>query len=245
VARSVSRTAVDSWLPGRRAQWTATPVGGYQEIFETLTGAIGGATRYIYIEDQYLAESAGASARYELYPHLRAAVERGVKLIFVGSGVRDPEDLGPFRPINRRVTRDIRRKILRGLSPEHRRNVGVWRVEHATVHAKLTMIDDVFANVGSANMFARSMSGVDTEISAAVVTSTPLVRDLRVALWAEHLRAPVTPALEAGLQDLDLALGIWRPEWLPAGTDPATWRRPDVPAGFRPEEHVLTLVGPR
>jgi phosphatidylserine/phosphatidylglycerophosphate/cardiolipin synthase-like enzyme len=159
--------------------------------------------------------------------------------------VRDPEDLGPFRPINRRVTRDIRRKILRGLSPEHRRNVGVWRVEHATVHAKLTMIDDVFANVGSANMFARSMSGVDTEISAAVVTSTPLVRDLRVALWAEHLRAPVTPALEAGLQDLDLALGIWRPEWLPAGTDPATWRRPDVPAGFRPEEHVLTLVGPR
>jgi hypothetical protein len=35
-------------------------------------------------------------------------------------------------------------------------------------------------------------------------------------------------------RDLDLALGAFRPEW----------RRPGMPAGFAPQESVLTLVGP-
>ena len=60
-------------------------------------------------------------------------------------------------------------------------------------------------------MFSRSMSGVDSEMSAAVVTTTALVRDLRVAVWAEHLRAPMKAELREALEDLDLALGMWRP----------------------------------
>jgi hypothetical protein len=51
--------------------------------------------------------------------------------------------------------------------------------------------------------------------------------------------------LTAALENLDLALGIWRPSWLPEGTDPVTWRVAEQPEGFRPDERALTMVGPR
>ncbi len=243
VLRSISDRKLDSLLPWRRVAWDAVPQTGVQEIFETLTSAIAAARRYVYIEDQYLYEYAGRRARFELYPYLRDAAARGVKVILVGSGVRDPDDPGiNLRPINRRVNRDVRRKILKRLDPERRGNVVVYRIEHATVHSKLTIVDDTFANIGSANLFSRSMAGVDCEISAAVETATPLVRDLRVAVWAEHLRAPLTPELAGELENLDLALGIWDAAWLPADRAATTWRSAGEPAAFAPRETVLRRV---
>ncbi|MCA2218890.1 hypothetical protein [Jidongwangia harbinensis] len=53
-----------------------------------------------------------------------------------------------------------------------------------TVLAKPMLVDDVFVNVGSADFFSRSMAGVDTELTVAVVTDGVAVRDLRVQLWA-------------------------------------------------------------
>ena len=111
------------------------------------------------------------------------------------------------------------------------------------MHAKLVLVDDVFASIGSANMFSRSMTGTDCELCAAVVTTTDLVRDLRTAVWAEHLRTPLTPPVRKALEDLDVALGVWRPEWAPDG-DPLLWREAERPAGFAPAERVLRLVGP-
>jgi len=52
------------------------------------------------------------------------------------------------------------------------------------------------------------------------------------------------PALRTALESLDLALGVFRPEWLPPDAPAGTWRRPGMPAGFAPQETVLTLVGP-
>jgi phosphatidylserine/phosphatidylglycerophosphate/cardiolipin synthase-like enzyme len=113
-----------------------------------------------------------------------------------------------------------------------------------TVHAKIWLIDDMFACIGSANMFSRSMVGTDSEMSTAVATSTSFVRDLRVRLWAEHLRAPLTAELTRSLEDLDLALGMWRPEWTPAEQPASTWREPGSPAGYQPTESVLRAVWP-
>ena len=115
-------------------------------------------------------------------------------------------------------TADLRHKIVDRLDAEDEIDFAVYRVEHLTVHAKIILIDDEFACIGSANMFSRSMGGTDSEISTAVATSTSLVRDLRVKLWAEHLRTSVGPALRASLEDLDLALGIWRAEWQAPGS---------------------------
>ncbi|HEY8301658.1 MAG TPA: phospholipase D-like domain-containing protein [Jatrophihabitans sp.] len=245
VLRSTFHRKVDSHLPFRRKGWDHVPEGGHQEIFTTLVTAISAARRYVYLEDQYLEESVGGNEHYELYPYLRAAADRGVKVILVGSGTRDPEDvdLGGLE-INRELNDDLQIKIVDALRPDARANVAVHRLENCTVHAKLVLVDDVFANIGSANMFSRSMYGTDSEMSAAVVTGSDCVRDLRVAVWGEHLRTELTDKVRASLADLDLALGIWRPQWLPSGAGPDTWRRADAPPGFRPAERALTLVGP-
>jgi phosphatidylserine/phosphatidylglycerophosphate/cardiolipin synthase-like enzyme len=239
VLRSVPRTKFDSLLPWRRLSWDTLPRTGIHEVYETLRCAIGAARRYVYIEDQYLGESPGGDGRYEMYPALRDAARRGVKVILVGSGIRDPDDPGVHvLPINRRLNRDLRHKITEQLDPEHRANFAVYRVEHLTVHAKMVLVDDVFACIGSANMFSRSMSGVDSEVSAAVVTTTPLVQDLRMRTWAEHLRTPV----HESFCDLDLALGMWDERWLPAGAPPTSWREPSQPPNFMPTESVLRRV---
>jgi len=93
-------------------------------------------------------------------------------------------------------------------------------------------------------MFSRSMCGADSEMSAAVVTTTSLVRDLRIAVWGEHLRTELTEPVRDALGDLDLALGIWRAQWLPDGVSRTTWQQSGSPVGFAPAERALTLVGP-
>ncbi|MEU8819677.1 phospholipase D-like domain-containing protein [Actinoplanes sp. NPDC048796] len=212
---------------------------GIQEIYHSMITAIGAAERYIYLEDQYFHESPGGDPRFQLYGQLRAAAERGVKIILVGSGRRDPADGGDstVRPV---ITRDLRWRVLAKLPVECRRNVVMYRVDNLTVHTKLMLVDDVFASIGSANFFSRSMVGTDSEITSTFVTTGPLVRDLRTRLWAEHLRTPLDDRLTPALADLDTALGIWRREWLPAGHPPDTWRRPGLPAGFAPAERALT-----
>jgi phosphatidylserine/phosphatidylglycerophosphate/cardiolipin synthase-like enzyme len=241
--RSVGPWYVDSLVPWARRHYTSVPPEGVQEVYLTLVQAIGAARRYVYIEDQYFSEYPGGDDRYGLYPHVRAAAARGVKVILLGSGTRDPAEHAPV--INRTLNKDLQTRIIEPLAPGLRRNVGLWRVEHLTVHAKLVLVDDVFASVGSANFFSRSMSGVDTEFTVAMVTTGVEVRDLRVRLWAEHLRTPLSdPALRASLENLDLAMGAFRPEWLPPDAPAGTWRRPGMPAGFAPQEAVLTLVGP-
>lgn len=230
--------------PPRRISYGLRRIPGATEVFETLTTAIAAAARYVYLEDQYLEEQAGGQADFELYPVLRDAAARGVKLIFVGSGVRDPADPGfHLRAINRTVNRDLQRKIIDALPAEARDNVAVHRLRRATVHAKIVLVDDAFACVGSANMFSRSMSGTDRELSTAIATTTSVVRDLRVRLWAEHLRTPINEELRPALENLDISLGIWRASWSSAAG--GCWRSPGVPPGFAPTRRDLLPVPQR
>jgi phosphatidylserine/phosphatidylglycerophosphate/cardiolipin synthase-like enzyme len=153
-------------------------------------------------------------------------------------------DHGRRSKLKRRISKDIQTKILDQLSLEQQRNIAVSQVKHVKIHAKVTLIDDEFASVGSANMFSRSMSGVDHELNVATVTTGTQVRDLRVKLWAEHLRSPLNQDLKDALEQQDLALGIWRPEWLPQTADRQTWHQRGLPQGFEPIEQVLEFVGP-
>jgi phosphatidylserine/phosphatidylglycerophosphate/cardiolipin synthase-like enzyme len=242
ILRSMGPWYIDSLVPWARRHYTSGPPGGVHEVYLTLVQAIGAARQFIYVEDQYFREYPGGDHRFELYAHLRAAAARGVKVILVGSGSRDPAESSPL--INGTVNPDLQKKIIDPLPQHLRRNVGLWRVEHLTVHTKIVIVDDQFAAVGSANFFSRSMAGVDTELTAALVTLGDEVRDLRVRLWAEHLRTPIADELRKHLDDLDLAIGIFRPEWLPPSAPAGSWRTPGIPEGFDPLESVLTLVGP-
>ncbi len=210
-------------------RWSALPSHGVREVFALLSAAIDGAQRYVYVEDQYFREFPGAKRRFSPFPPVRRALERGVKVIFVCSGV---DNNATKSPSNRQLNSEVTRQLMKPLSPEHRRNFVFYRVEHLTVHSKIAVIDDAFASIGSANFFSRSMSGVDHELSVGVVDSQADVRDLRVRLWAEHLRVDLDAVgVREDLNDLGRALGIWRAEW---------------GAGVRavPAESVLRLVGP-
>lgn len=231
-------------LPPPGPSWTFPPHGGIHEVFHTMVQAIGRASRYIYIEDQFLGDNPIRREAFSLFPHLRDAALRGVKLILVTSGKTKPE-----RPssgdVNTRLNNDVKRYLVNKLPEGARGNIAVYRIASLTVHSKLTLIDDRFACIGSANLQSRSMDGQDFEISVGVVDEGIWVRDLRVRLWWEHLRLRVRDRqVEAALEDLDLALGIWRSEWRPAGSPETLWRVDGVPPGFHPYERVLGFVGP-
>jgi phosphatidylserine/phosphatidylglycerophosphate/cardiolipin synthase-like enzyme/subtilisin family serine protease len=205
----VIRSIMDSKEFGlvRNRPWSTLPRTGVHEIKRTFQRALGAAQRYIYIEDQAF------TAEDSLFPALVAACRRGVKVIAVLPGAGDFDTPGaPPRSLSAEVIRGI----LGHLNPAEQLNLAVWQLAGIVVHSKLFLIDDEMLEVGSANFMDRSMQftsqGDDSECTVAAVSSGRLVSDLRVRLWAEHLR--VTGAGErAELRDLSRSLGFWRPSW--------------------------------
>jgi phosphatidylserine/phosphatidylglycerophosphate/cardiolipin synthase-like enzyme len=246
VLRSRYKTKLNR--PWKHLPWTTAGGGELLEVHETLVHAIQGAQRYIYIEDQFLADhpilprwihrplwavvdfliAHGWLRKFSLLPHLEDAMRRDVKVIMVGSGYADPGDLIPG-PKNRELNPELRR-IARANSDA----LAVWRAEDVTVHTKLTLIDDRFLAEGSANMQSRSMLGIDSELQVAIVDDGGSIGSFRAALWAEHLGldyTTVTGQLKTALDDLDAALGMWRPSWGPGG---GIWFTAGNPPGFTP-----------
>jgi phosphatidylserine/phosphatidylglycerophosphate/cardiolipin synthase-like enzyme len=244
-----SRYATKLSRPFQKVPWSTAGGGELLQVHQTLARAIQGAQRYIYIEDQFLADhpilpdwahrpawsiadfliARGRLPQFSLFPHLEAALGRGVKVIMMGSGYADPGDLIPG-PKNRQLNPQLKR-----LAQAAPASFAAWRAEDVTVHTKLTLIDDVFVAEGSANMQSRSMLGIDSELHVAVVDDgANLVPQFRARLWAEHLgldHASVSGALKTALDDLNVALGMWRTAWGPGG---GVWFTAGNPPGFTP-----------
>ena len=84
------------------------------------------------------------------------------------------------------------------------------------VHAKITIIDDACAIVGSANCMQRSLY-TDLEHSVIFVEEgTTAIRDFRSAIWADQFRSQ-SPA---DFADIQAALHSWNGTWGTAGTAP-------------------------
>jgi phosphatidylserine/phosphatidylglycerophosphate/cardiolipin synthase-like enzyme len=249
--------------------WDSAPPDQITEIFDALKTAIDAASTYIYFEDQFLDDTGtttpGVGDEMSIFPHLQQAAARGVKVILLGSGKGDPDDWGgpslrnqqwpeilpplpPILPVPNRVSDMVSQ--LDQMSPPLGHNVVVWRFDNITVHAKLALIDDVFCSIGSANMQSRSMAGIDSELTCAFVDSATQVCDFRVQLWANHFRipSPIASGVLDALENIDIALGLWRPEWLPKTAPAGTWETPNQPPGFTQEWYSagtqLTFVGP-
>ena len=206
----VVRTFPDSKEFGllHNTPWRTLPSSGVHEVKRTFQTALAAAQRYIYIEDQSF------DAVDSLFPALVAACRRGVKVIALIPGIGDPLDTPGKIPAT--LTSVVQSGIVDRLSASERANLAVWQLDAIVVHAKLILIDDEFASIGSANFMDRSMQftfqGDDSELTAAAVSTGTLVSDLRVQLWAEHLRV-TDPAALAEIRDLARSLGFWRPAW--------------------------------
>jgi cardiolipin synthase A/B len=179
--------------PGRYTDSHDTPDGpfhdismGERSILEQYERAIEAATSTIYIENQALPIS-------RIALRLEDALKRGVDVILLVPA--NPEDhvraarLDPARTaVFDRVEALGRYEnfTLAGLAVPGRSGVR----NPIYVHAKIMLVDDVWATIGSCNLHANSLSG-HSEMNAAI-WDPGVVRGLRCQLLAEHLDRDTT-----------------------------------------------------
>jgi len=225
-------------LWGDGEPWRNVPAGGIQEVLPTYIRAINSATAnpdpngppsFIYIEDQYLNIPEIKTGHSLLYFAIAQAVNRGVKVIFVVPGRPDEDD--PASSENEHWSGSLA-QMLSSIEEDKWDNFIMYRVHNVFVHTKLVLINDEFLALGTTNFVDRSMTGLDTEIQATIVTPGSLARDFRVKLWADHLRVPLTPNNTSELADLKKSLALFRPSW---GTG----------VNFNPVDSAYRLVDPR
>ena len=143
------------------------------------------ARSHVYVENQFLTSEAICDA---LAGTLGSSDPPEVLLITAkeNSGWLETAVMGGLRSrFRRRLHEADRHQRLRICYPEV--DDGVW----PNVHSKLTIVDDRWAYLGSANFSNRSM-GLDTECGIGIDGSDrddvrAALRDLRIRLLAEHL----------------------------------------------------------
>ncbi len=221
--------------PGRYASTYPTPGGAPFAIADgefsnrdQYLRAIRAAREYIYLENQAI------SVR-PILEELVAAVSRGVAVVLVSSTVAGSLDAradthGERFCDERRTLARTSHFTLAGLAGPDASSAR--RPVH--VHAKLMIIDDVWATVGSCNLHRYSMHG-NSELNIAFADAVT-VRALRCELLAEHLGQD-TSALDGGA-----ALRVFRtvaernasrreggdPDWegIACAMDPLEWWAP-------------------
>jgi phosphatidylserine/phosphatidylglycerophosphate/cardiolipin synthase-like enzyme len=174
--------------PGRYGAAVATPGGasfpiadGEFSAGEQYLAAIAAARHTLYFEQQFLASA-------DVLAGIDAALGRGVEVVFILPGT-------PMEEV-RRARHDPRYapffECLAGFGErENFTLVGLaaagaaGRYDDVYVHAKILLVDDAWATIGSTNTATRSFHG-DTELNASL-WHAPTVRALRHALLREHL----------------------------------------------------------
>jgi len=184
--------------PAQRPAYPFAPQGE-RTVARGYMKALSRAETFVYVEDQYLWSSTVAAQFAE-------ALRRSPQLRLVAVLPRFSDAEGGLVEPASDVARAEAIALLRQAGGDR---VHIFDLENDRetpiyVHAKICVIDDVWAAVGSANLNRRSWTH-DSELTAAVVTEGPgesFARRLRVRLWAEHLgRAPRAPAELADLAD--------------------------------------------
>lgn len=173
--------------PGRYSDGPATPGGepfpivdGEWSIFEQYCAAIAAAKRSVYIENQSLDV-------VEIIEALGAALKRGVAVLAVVPGEPNPGMLTPSDPDQRALIAartalqaypNFTLAALAGLGADGLR-------KHVFVHAKIMLVDDRWATIGSANLHRRSQFG-HGEMNVSFWDERA-VRTLRRDLLHDHL----------------------------------------------------------
>jgi phosphatidylserine/phosphatidylglycerophosphate/cardiolipin synthase-like enzyme len=171
---------------------------GERSVARGFRKAIQRARRLIYLEDQFLWSTEVARTFADAL-----VANPSLHLIAVVPRFFDQAGVLTLRP--NQVGRELAVQVLLDAAPDR---VAIYDIENLAgvpvyVHAKVSVIDDVWASVGSDNFNRRSWSH-DSEISCAVLDDerddrAPLdpaglgdgarkfARDLRLQLWREHL----------------------------------------------------------
>jgi phosphatidylserine/phosphatidylglycerophosphate/cardiolipin synthase-like enzyme len=193
---------------------------GERSIARAYARAFARARSLVYVEDQYLWSELVAGA-------LAEALRREPRLRAVIVVPRFPDEDGALSGPPNRYGQLRAMALLRAAGGDR---VGVYDLVNEAgtpiyVHAKVCIVDDVWMTCGSDNFNRRSWTH-DSEITCAVVDGTRddrapvdpagdglgarrLPRDLRLALWSEHLGVP---ADDPRLVDPEHGKALWDSE---------------------------------
>jgi len=188
---------------------------GEYTIWAAYLQAIKAAQQYIYIEDQYLytfhdppyiKSSTGLKRDTDFVYQLGEALKRGVDVVVLAPG-RNNAIWKHYEIQQRRRAAEYLQGIA-SASPGHGRFV-ISKLhiggKDPTIHSKLMLVDDEYILAGSANICQRSIAYI-TELQLGVVDEeNRLAKDLRLALWQEHLELDSSESL---LNPGD-AVGMW------------------------------------
>jgi phosphatidylserine/phosphatidylglycerophosphate/cardiolipin synthase-like enzyme len=191
----------------RRRAYPFAP-SGERSIARAHLKAIGQARDLIYLEDQYLWSSSIASAFADAL-----AADPALHLVAVLPHRPDVEGVGE------RMQLEGRREAIEQLSAAAPGRFAAYGIENTTgwpiyVHAKVVVVDDWYATIGSDNLNRRSWTH-DSELAALVIDDagldhSPFARSLRLRLAAEHLDRPLSgPAHEEAMTDCVTGAGLF------------------------------------
>lgn len=230
--------------PSRRPKYPFAP-NGERSVARAFVKAIARARCLIYIVDQYFWSRHIATI-------LASALRLHPELQLIVVVPRFPDKDGPFSGPPSRLAQAGAMAIVRSAGGDRVRFYDVQNDKGLPiyVHAKVCVIDDVWATVGSDNLNRRSCTH-DSELSCAVIDdeldgrqpldpgglgdgSRRFARNLRLTLWAEHLgRSPD----DAELLDIANSGRIWEQ----AAGDLERWEA-GVARGSRPSSRIRTHV---
>ena len=228
------------------------------EIRTLLEDAIEAADRLVYIETQYFSSRRMCEA---LQKRLRARRRRPLDVVLVlnqraealkeeiAVGLRQAQNLEQLRHVAKKTGHALGAYYTVAEGKAHkgaRGSNGHSRAEQATyIHSKLTIVDDRFLSMGSANLTNRSMD-LDTELNAsweALPGKNPklveAIRRTRVSLLAEHL----------GLHTAAEQRALARPQGLVEHLDTliarGRGRLRTIPQPTPAETRTLNIIDPR
>ena len=150
---------------------------GEFSVFEQYVAAIDAARHVIYIEDQYIASP-------DIVEHLHAALVRGVDVVYLVPADPEPQVKAARK---RESAKPFFEKLAALGAHEKFMLAGIAAHDDIYVHAKIALVDDCWATIGSCNIASQSFF-CDTELNAAIWDSG-FVRGLRTELLREHLGA--------------------------------------------------------
>jgi phosphatidylserine/phosphatidylglycerophosphate/cardiolipin synthase-like enzyme len=187
---------------------------GERSIARIYRKALARARSFIYVEDQYF-WSEEIATLYE--DALRRAPELRMIVVVPRHPDRDGTLSGPANRLGQLA-------MMSRVADAGGDRVAIYDLENESgtaiyVHAKVVVIDDVFAMIGSDNMNRRSWTH-DSELSIAVLDedrdprapedpaglgdgARVFARDLRLSLWREHLGADSDHGLLNGVEGFE------------------------------------------
>jgi phosphatidylserine/phosphatidylglycerophosphate/cardiolipin synthase-like enzyme len=180
--------------------------GDIFEIQLAFKCAIAAAETYIYIENSVMYSR-------DLLVQLKNALVANTDLKVILLTVVGTSNFSRPIPVHNYYVYEY---LYKTLNENERSRVVLYKCRQYYTHAKVMIVDDKFAIIGSANIQNRSLfSDFEHSISFIDNDDYHTVKEFRQELWNEHFRT--TPSQATEVAEVNPGLRVWNEQWGTAG----------------------------